>query len=174
MRRLGLAVAATFARENIREAVVGRDVRPSSDSFFEALSEGLTRGGVSVIDIGVVPTPVFYFAAKKWGIPGGVMITASHNPSEFNGFKVLRGEGTIYGADILELRDVAAAISRSREAAASPAGRRRRVRRLRRGEHHARRARLLRRGRRQRHRGARRARSLREARREAARALHGA
>ncbi len=50
---------------------------------------------------------MFYFAAKKWGIRGGVMITASHNPSEFNGFKVLRGEGTIYGADILALRDVA-------------------------------------------------------------------
>ncbi|MCX5754230.1 MAG: phosphomannomutase, partial [Candidatus Krumholzibacteria bacterium] len=107
VRRLGLAVAATFVRENIREAVVGRDVRPSSDSFFGALSEGLTSGGVSVIDVGVVPTPVFYFAAKRWGIRGGVMITASHNPSEFNGFKVLRGEGTIYGADILELRNVA-------------------------------------------------------------------
>ena len=107
MRRLGLAVAATFMRENIKEAVVGRDVRPSGDSFFDALSDGLTRGGISVIDIGVVPTPVFYFAAKKWGIRGGVMITASHNPSEFNGFKVLRGEGTIYGADILELRDAA-------------------------------------------------------------------
>jgi phosphomannomutase / phosphoglucomutase len=107
VRRLGLAAAATFAREGIGEAVVGRDVRPSSDSFFEALVEGLTTGGVSVIDIGVVPTPVFYFAAKKWGVRGGVMITASHNPSEFNGFKVLRGEGTIFGADILALRDVA-------------------------------------------------------------------
>jgi phosphomannomutase/phosphoglucomutase len=62
---------------------------------------------VSVIDIGVVPTPVFYFAAKKWGVRGGVMITASHNPSEFNGFKVLRGEGTIYGSDILAIRDIA-------------------------------------------------------------------
>jgi phosphomannomutase/phosphoglucomutase len=50
---------------------------------------------------------VFYFAAKKWGVRGGVMITASHNPSEFNGFKVFRGEGTIYGAEILALRDVA-------------------------------------------------------------------
>jgi phosphomannomutase/phosphoglucomutase len=107
VRRLGLAVAATLAREKIHEAVVGRDVRPSSDPFFEALSDGLTRGGVSVIDIGVVPTPVFYFAARKWDIRGGVMITASHNPTEFNGFKVLRGEGTIYGADILELRDLA-------------------------------------------------------------------
>ena len=107
MRWLGLAAAATFRRQSIVEAVVGRDVRPSSDSFFDALTEGLTRGGVSVIDIGVVPTPVFYFAARTWGCAGGVMITASHNPSEFNGFKVLRGEGTIYGADILELRDIA-------------------------------------------------------------------
>ena len=107
MRRLGLAVAATFLREKITNAVVGRDVRPSSDAFFEALSEGLTKGGVSVVDVGIVPTPVFYFAAKRWGFAGGVMITASHNPSEFNGFKVLRGEGTIYGRDILELRDVA-------------------------------------------------------------------
>jgi phosphomannomutase/phosphoglucomutase len=107
VRRFGLAVAATFVREKITSAVVGRDVRPSSDTFFEALSEGLTKGGVSVVDVGIVPTPVFYFAAKRWGFAGGVMITASHNPSEFNGFKVLRGEGTIYGQDIRELRDVA-------------------------------------------------------------------
>ena len=107
MRRLGLAVATTFVREGITSAVVGRDVRPSSGAFFDALSEGLTRGGVSVLDIGIVPTPVFYFAARRWGFTGGVMITASHNPSEFNGFKVLRGEGTIYGQDILELRTVA-------------------------------------------------------------------
>ena len=107
VRRLGLAAAAAFRRDGIEAAVVGRDVRASSGAFFAALAEGLTRGGVSVIDIGIVPTPVFYFAAKKWGVAGGIMITASHNPSEFNGFKVLRGEGTIYGADILELRDMA-------------------------------------------------------------------
>ena len=107
VRRLGLAIAATLVRDSIREAVVGRDVRLSGDSFFEALSEGLMKGGVTVIDVGVVPTPVFYFAAKVWGYRGGVMITASHNPPEFNGFKVLRGEGTIYGADIRELKDIA-------------------------------------------------------------------
>lgn len=107
VRRLGLAVAATLVRDTIREAVVGRDVRRSGDSFFDALSEGLMKGGVTVVDVGVVPTPVFYFAAKVWGYRGGVMITASHNPPEFNGFKVLRGDGTIYGADILELKDIA-------------------------------------------------------------------
>ena len=61
------------------------------------------RGGIDIIDVGEVPTPVFYFAAKKWNLEGGVMITASHNPAEFNGFKILRGMGTIYGDDILEL-----------------------------------------------------------------------
>jgi phosphomannomutase/phosphoglucomutase len=105
--RIGLAVAHTLTRDGIPEAVVGRDNRESSDEYFEALANGLIAGGVNVIDIGTVPTPVFYFAAKSWGKRGGVMITASHNPPEFNGFKVLRGEGTIYGDDIRELRTLA-------------------------------------------------------------------
>jgi phosphomannomutase/phosphoglucomutase len=108
---LGLAVASTFAREGIKRAVVGRDVRLSGGAYFAALTEGLTDGGIDVIDIGVVPTPVFYFAAKRWGIKGGMMITASHNPAEFNGFKVLRGEGTIYGADITELHTLLGSVS---------------------------------------------------------------
>jgi phosphomannomutase/phosphoglucomutase len=106
VRKLGSAIASTLVREDIKEAVVGRDVRLSSDAYFEALSDGIMKGGVDVIDIGVVPTPVFYFAAKKWGIEGGVMITASHNPAEFNGFKVLRGQGTIYGDDIAKLHEI--------------------------------------------------------------------
>lgn len=101
--RLGLAIASTFSSRGIARAVVGRDVRPSSDSYFDALTEGLMQGGIDVVDIGVVPTPVFYFAVRKWDLEGGVMITASHNPSEFNGFKVWRGEGTIHGDEIREL-----------------------------------------------------------------------
>ncbi|MCK4550118.1 MAG: phosphomannomutase, partial [Candidatus Krumholzibacteria bacterium] len=85
---LGLAIASTFTREGINSAVVGRDVRLSGDSYFEALTAGLMAGGIDVIDIGVVPTPIFYFAAKSWGIQGGVMITASHNPAKFNGIKI--------------------------------------------------------------------------------------
>ena len=104
--RLGLAIASTMVRDGIERIVVGRDNRLSSDSFFESLSEGLTKGGVDVIDIGMVPTPVLYFAAKRWKLDGGVMITASHNPGEFNGFKVLRGSGTIYGEAIRELWEV--------------------------------------------------------------------
>ena len=64
--RLGLAIASTMIREGIDRAVVGRDNRQSSDAFFEALSNGMTRGGVNVVDIGMVPTPVLYFAAKRW------------------------------------------------------------------------------------------------------------
>ncbi len=100
---LGLAIASTFKREGITSAVVGRDVRLSGELYFKALTAGLMDGGIDVIDIGVVPTPIFYFAAKKWGMTAGVMITASHNPAEYNGFKILRGEGTIYGEDITEL-----------------------------------------------------------------------
>jgi phosphomannomutase/phosphoglucomutase len=94
-------------RERTDQAVVGRDNRLSSESFFGSLSDGLMKGGVDVIDIGVVPTPVLYFGAKRWNMSGGVMITASHNPPEFNGFKVIRGEGTIYGEAIRELWDIA-------------------------------------------------------------------
>jgi phosphomannomutase/phosphoglucomutase len=110
---LGLAVAFTLRREGISQAVVGRDVRLSGGEYFEALTDGLTAGGVDVIDIGVVPTPVFYFAARKWGIKGGVMITASHNPAEYNGFKVLRGEGTIFGEDIRELHALMSTAARA-------------------------------------------------------------
>jgi phosphomannomutase/phosphoglucomutase len=108
VERLALATAATLMRDGLRDAVVGRDNRSSSDPYFDAVARGLTAGGVSVVDLGVVPTPVFYFAAKAWGYRGGVMITASHNPPQFNGLKVFRGEGTIYGEDILELREMAA------------------------------------------------------------------
>ncbi|UCF07065.1 MAG: phosphomannomutase/phosphoglucomutase [bacterium] len=109
MKAIGSAVATTLTRDGITRAVVGRDIRLSSGRFFEAVAAGLNGGGVDVVDIGEVPTPVFYFAAKRWNIKGGVMITASHNPSEFNGLKVLHGEGTIYGAEIRKLREIAIA-----------------------------------------------------------------
>ena len=113
VRSLGLAIASTFVCDGITRAVVGRDVRLSSDSYFAALTDGILAGGIDIVDVGVVPTPVFYFAAKKWDIKGGVMITASHNPAEFNGFKVLRGEGTIYGAEIMELHGLQGSVSPS-------------------------------------------------------------
>src|SRR2546430_12567724 len=69
--------------------------RPPRSTLFPYTT--LFRSGCDVVDIGTVITPVFYFARVHYGIDGGIMITASHNPPEFNGFKLAHGFGTIYG-----------------------------------------------------------------------------
>jgi phosphomannomutase/phosphoglucomutase len=84
--------------------VVGQDNRESSPSMSGAVMRGLVASGCHVIDLGIVITPVFYFARVHYGIDGGIMITASHNPPEFNGFKLARGFGTMYGEEIQEIR----------------------------------------------------------------------
>ncbi len=71
--------------------VVGRDTRQSNQIMFEALTAGIVSMGVDVVDIGYVSTPAFYFAAGRGQFPLGVMITASHNPGEYNGFKIVKG-----------------------------------------------------------------------------------
>lgn len=89
--------------------VVGRDNRESSTWIRDAVIRGLTGSGCDVIDVGTVITPVFYFARVHYGIDGGMMITASHNPPEFNGFKLAHGFGTIYGEEIQEIGRLAGA-----------------------------------------------------------------
>ncbi|MCX8066092.1 MAG: phosphomannomutase/phosphoglucomutase [Candidatus Hydrogenedentes bacterium] len=84
--------------------VVGRDGRVSSKSFSWALIEGITSAGMNVIDLGEVPTPLTYFAMNTMEVDGGLMITASHNPGEYNGLKVGVGKTTIYGEQIQEFR----------------------------------------------------------------------
>lgn len=102
--RLGQAFG-TYARDRgIDRCIVGRDVRLSGPRIQSALSAGLNAAGVSVIDIGVVPTPVFYFATFHLNCDAGMMVTASHNPPEFNGFKVSLNKTTIYGEEIQILR----------------------------------------------------------------------
>ena len=66
---------------------VGRDMRISSPELFESLTAGILDRGVDVVDIGMVSTDALYFAVGKYGYDGGVMITASHNPKEYNGFR---------------------------------------------------------------------------------------
>ncbi len=87
-----------------RTAVVGGDLRPSTEPLKLALIEGLTAAGCNVVDIGVVPTPAFYFAKDHLHADGGVMVTGSHNPPGDNGFKVSLGPGAITEADIQEIR----------------------------------------------------------------------
>ncbi len=104
VERLGKACAARFLARGKQRAVIGRDCRPSSPLFAEALSRGLTGAGVDVVDIGMVPTPVLYFAVKDLGTEAGVMITASHNPPQYNGFKIWSGPSTLYGEELQDLR----------------------------------------------------------------------
>lgn len=84
---------------------VGRDCRLSSDRLHAALIRGLHKAGVHVVDIGVGPTPLLYFAVHHLGTDGGIMITGSHNPADENGFKIMRGKASFYGADIQKLRE---------------------------------------------------------------------
>lgn len=101
---LGRAFGTHMRRRELQELAVGRDVRLSSPRIRETLIEGLLSTGCNVTDLGVIPTPVFYFSIIHYGKDGGMMITGSHNPVEYNGFKVCRGPTTIYGEEIQELR----------------------------------------------------------------------
>ena len=87
--RIGRAFA-TFT--HARRVVVGRDMRPHSTPLFQALAQGLTEQGVEVLDIGLCSTPMSYFANGRLGADGSLMITASHNPGEWNGFKLCRAQ----------------------------------------------------------------------------------
>jgi phosphomannomutase/phosphoglucomutase len=106
VRELARGAGSYFARHGIKRITVGRDCRPSSDPFFEALLEGLLGSGMEVIDVGVCPTPLLYFSIVQLKQEGGVMITGSHNPPEFNGFKVCVGKDAIYGREIQRMREI--------------------------------------------------------------------
>jgi phosphomannomutase/phosphoglucomutase len=107
VRLLGRALGTRLFREGRSRIALGRDGRLSSGSFRTSLLEGLLSTGCRVVDIGVCPTPLLYFAIRALETDGGVMITASHNPPEYNGFKICIGNDTIFGADIQHLREIA-------------------------------------------------------------------
>ncbi|HEY8484384.1 MAG TPA: phosphomannomutase/phosphoglucomutase [Longimicrobiales bacterium] len=83
---------------------VGRDNRPSSPALAEGVMRGIRAAGVNVIDVGTVPTPVLYWSARRFATDGGVQITGSHNPPEYNGFKLLVGDRALHGEAIQRLR----------------------------------------------------------------------
>jgi phosphomannomutase len=87
---------------------VGRDGRASSPVFEAALVRGLNESGVDAIRIGLGPTPMLYYAAATLGVGGGIMITGSHNPADYNGFKMVLGGAAFFGADIQKLGRIAA------------------------------------------------------------------
>jgi phosphomannomutase/phosphoglucomutase len=110
----GAAVIASafgtyLGRARVRRAVVAHDNRRSSPELYDAAIEGLTSAGCDVIGAGLAITPMLYFALHHLEVQGGMMVTASHNPPEFNGFKLCQGPGTLYGEQIQEVRAIAEA-----------------------------------------------------------------
>ena len=110
VERIGRAFAVylkdTLQKENIKVSI-GRDVRLSSSLMLKALSQGLLTSGIDIVDIGICPTPAQYFSLFHLPIDGGVMITGSHNPPEFNGMKLSVDKETLYGEKIQEIRKIA-------------------------------------------------------------------
>jgi phosphomannomutase/phosphoglucomutase len=103
VRRLSQGFGTHMVKLGRKNLVVGRDGRLSSPSYGESVIEGLMSAGCNVIDIGVCPTPVYYFSLFHLDKDGGMMVTGSHNPPEFNGFKVSVGKSTIFGEEIQKL-----------------------------------------------------------------------
>jgi phosphomannomutase / phosphoglucomutase len=103
---LGLGIGTMMRRLGRQRITLGRDCRPSSDPFRDALATGLKATGMSVVDIGVVPTPLLYYSIYKLESDGGIMITGSHNPPEYNGFKTCIGADSVYGEQIQNIYEI--------------------------------------------------------------------
>lgn len=103
---LGRAIGTHALKSGARKLALGRDCRLSSELFQDALGSGIRSTGIDVTDIGLCATPMLYFAIRHLHMDGGVMVTGSHNPPDFNGFKICIGPDTIYGQQIQELRKI--------------------------------------------------------------------
>jgi phosphomannomutase/phosphoglucomutase len=102
-RLLGQAIGSVMREKGLREIVVGRDGRLSGPELASALSDGLRAAGIDVIDVGAVPTPLVYFAVYHFNTGSGVAVTGSHNPPDYNGFKIVIGGETLAEDAIQEL-----------------------------------------------------------------------
>jgi phosphomannomutase/phosphoglucomutase len=101
---LGRSFGTFLKRRNQKRIIVGRDCRLSSPRLHKALVRGLLETGLELVDIGVGPTPMMYFAVFHLDADGGVQITGSHNPPQDNGFKLMSGKATLAGDEVRELR----------------------------------------------------------------------
>lgn len=103
---LGKAFGTTVRRNGGKKVSVGMDARKSSPELLKSLTRGINSTGVDVMSIGLVPTPLMYYSIFHLNTDGGVMITGSHNPPEFNGFKLNLDTSSIHGAGIQALADL--------------------------------------------------------------------
>jgi phosphomannomutase/phosphoglucomutase len=104
--RLGQAIGTYGRDRGVSLMTVGRDCRLSSEEFHDAIMKGIIATGINVIDIGLCATPMLYFSIRYLKANGGVMVTGSHNPPDFNGFKICIGQDTIYGQEIQQLKNI--------------------------------------------------------------------
>ena len=102
-RALGRSYGALAVSEGARRIAVGRDGRTHSPDLQNALIEGLTQSGLDVVNIGMGPSPMLYFAAATLGVDGGIQVTGSHNPADYNGFKMLLNGRSVFGEEIQAL-----------------------------------------------------------------------
>jgi phosphomannomutase/phosphoglucomutase len=102
---LGKAIGTAAIREGRKTLAVGRDCRTHSPMLHTGLIEGLLSTGIYVVDIGVVPSPLLYFSLFQWSeqVDGGIEITGSHNPKNYNGFKICFGQSSVWGEAIQDL-----------------------------------------------------------------------
>jgi phosphomannomutase len=106
---LGRSYAALAHAEGVRSVAVGRDGRSHSPMLETALVTGLTEGDIDVVRIGMGPSPMLYYATHELGVGGGIQVTGSHNPGDYNGFKLLLNGRSVYGEEIQKLGRIAAA-----------------------------------------------------------------
>jgi phosphomannomutase/phosphoglucomutase len=102
--RLGRVFGTLAAEHGASVLAVGRDCRLTSDGYAAALRAGIAAAGLEVLDLGVCPSPLLYFAVAHWRLGGGIQVTGSHNAAEYNGFKLCLGTRALHGAQIRELR----------------------------------------------------------------------
>jgi phosphomannomutase/phosphoglucomutase len=104
---LARAIGTFYRNHGAGRVSLGRDARESSPFFRDVLAQGLNETGCSVLDVGMVPTPLLYFTLFTEQVDAGVMITGSHNPADNNGFKICLGQSTIFGEQIREIKEIA-------------------------------------------------------------------
>jgi len=102
--KLGKSLGSSALIRGETSLIVGRDGRNSSPDMYYWLSEGIQSTGCNVINIGTVPTPLLYFSTHKLSASSGVMITGSHNPANYNGFKLVNNKRTISGEEIQQIK----------------------------------------------------------------------
>ncbi len=106
VRGVGQAFGTLLLQEGKKKITVGRDLRPSSERILKVLLEGLASCGVDILDLGLIPTPVLYFSVSYLQLDAGISITGSHNPPEYNGFKLHLADRPFYGEEIQKLREL--------------------------------------------------------------------